>query len=149
VIIGKILRFDIYYLFSIMHSTFITNNNLRKKLLVIAIIINLFAIYNVSFSQGRRHLDQFKTGTYTYKDSLRSGLNDSLRAIEDSLRNLPVDSTARIKHFTYEPEYTFGTNVVDKTHPLLLGNSSHVKYDVTFDKNDNVIIIKFWLKTIS
>ena len=128
-----------------MHSTFITNNNLRKYLLVIAIIINLFAINNVSFSQGRRHLDKYGTGTYTYKDSLRGVLNDSLKAIEDSLRNLPVDSTARIKYFTYEPEYTFGTSVVDKTHPLLLGNSSHVKYDITFDKEDNVIIKQTFL----
>lgn len=128
-----------------MHSKYITNNNLKRNLLVITIIINLFAIYNVSFSQGRRHLDPFQTGNYVYSDSLGGEFNDSLRAIEDSLRNLPVDSTARIKYFTYEPEYYFGTKVIDYHHPLLLGNSSHIQYNVSFDSTDKVIIRQTFL----
>ncbi|MBK8983372.1 MAG: cell surface protein SprA [Ignavibacteria bacterium] len=109
-----------------------------KKLFLIIII--LFGICNVTFSQGRR--DRI-SGNVNYN---RVGQTDTSSVIsaEDSLKLIearePVDSTARIKYFTYEPEYFFGTKLKGRTSPILLGNSAVLKPEITFDTSGNVIL---------
>jgi Motility related/secretion protein len=105
------------------------------------IIIILFAISNVSFSQGRRDRPG---GIYNYNkinnsDTTQGNPNDTTLAI-DTTRLMPVDSTARIKYFKYVPEYSYGTKLTQKTSPILLGNSDNIKYDIKFDSTGNVII---------
>lgn len=107
------------------------------SLTIIAIILT---ICNVTFSQGRRDLGTFANYKYELNDSIKRKLADSLGITFDSTRYLPVDSTSRIKYFQYKPEYTFGTKIKDKTHPLLLENSSLVKTEVTFGDSNKVII---------
>jgi len=119
------------------HNCFNTN----KLLIVFTIIINLFAISNVSFSQGRRELDKFRTYVYNPFDSNRMKIKDSTTlAIEDSIRKIPVDSTARIKYFKYIKNYVYGTTLKEKVHPLLLSNASQIVTDLTFDSLNNIVI---------
>lgn len=119
------------------HNCFNTN----KLLIVFTIIINLFAISNVSFSQGRRELDKFRTYAYNPFDSVRMKIKDSSQiAIEDSLRRIPVDSTARIKYFKYIKNYVYGATLTEKVHPLLLSNASMVTTEMSFDSLNNVVI---------
>lgn len=119
------------------HNCFNTN----KLLIVFTIIINLFAISNITFSQGRRDLDKFRTYVYNPFDSLKTKLKDSNQlAIEDSLRRVPVDSTARVKYFKYIKNYLFGTTLAEKVHPLLLPNASSIKTEMSFDSLNNVVI---------
>jgi len=119
------------------HNCFNTN----KLLIVCTIIINLFAISNVSFSQGRRELDKFRTYAYNPFDSVRMKIKDSSQiAIEDSLRRIPVDSTARIKYFKYIKNYVYGATLSEKVHPLLLSNASMVTTEMSFDSLNNVVI---------
>lgn len=95
----------------------------------------------MSFSQGRRDLDKFRTYVYNPFDTSKIKLKDSTQlSIEDSLRRIPVDSTARIKYFKYIRGYVYGIKLVEKTHPLLMDNSSIIKTELTFDSLNNVVI---------
>lgn len=105
------------------------------------IIIILFGISNVTFSQGRR--DRISGNTNYNKVSQ----NDTGSAIspEDSLlliqkRLEPVDSTARIKYFKYVPEYNFGTGIQGRTSPLILSKSNNIKSEIEFDTSGNVVM---------
>ncbi|MCX6165306.1 MAG: hypothetical protein NTU73_10705 [Ignavibacteriae bacterium] len=110
-------------------------------MIVLTIMVSLFAICNVSFSQGRRDLDKFRTSVYNPFDTTRTKLRDSSQtAIEDSLRRVPVDSTSRVKYFKYIRKYVFGIQLIEKTHPLILDNSSLIKTELTFDSLNNVVI---------
>lgn len=115
--------------------------NTNKLLIVLTIVVSLFAIYNDSYSQGRRDLDKFRTSVYNPFDTSRIKLRDSsLTAIEDSLRRIPVDSTSRVKYFKYIRKYVYGIQVIEKTHPLILDNSSLIKTELIFDSLNNVVI---------
>ncbi|MEZ4823287.1 MAG: hypothetical protein R2942_13110 [Ignavibacteria bacterium] len=105
------------------------------------IIIILFVISNVSFSQGRRN-----TGNTNF-NYIKSNPNDTGSAVsEDSLltneikNELVGDSTVRIKYFTYVPEYSFGTSLSGQTSPFLLGDASQIKKELTFDSSGNAVI---------
>lgn len=113
--------------------------NLSLSFLIIIVII--FIINNVTFSQGRR--DRPNT-SYNYNkvntsDSTQQTTGDSLTSI-DSTRLAPVDSTSRIRYFKYVPEYTYGTQIKPKTSPLLLDNSEKITSSIDFDTSGNVII---------
>ncbi len=107
------------------------------------IIIILFAISNVSFSQGRRDrpggLNNYNKSNTT--DTTGGQLNDStLQLSIDTTKIIPADSTSRIRYFTYSPQYSYGTKLPKKISPLLLDNASNIKYEVKFDTTGNVII---------
>lgn len=115
--------------------------NTNKLLIVLIVFISLFGICNDAFSQGRRDIDKFRTNFYNPFDTSRNKGKDSLTiAIEDSLRNVPVDSTARVKYFKYIRKYVYGVEPVEKTHPLILDNSSLIRSELTFDSLNNVVI---------
>ncbi len=119
----------------------IKNNSTFQSFSFLIIIIIISIISNVSFSQGRR--DRTNTNSNYVKtnpfDTSSVSLGDSLAAI-DSTRLLPVDSTARIKYFKYVPEYLYGTSLSNKTSPFLLGNSSNIKQEISFDSSGNAVI---------
>lgn len=72
---------------------------------------------------------------------MRTKLRDSsLTSIEDSLRRVPVDSNSRVKYFKYIRKYVYGIQIIEKTHPLILDNSSLIKTELTFDSLNNVVI---------
>jgi len=98
------------------------------------------SICNVTFSQGRRDIDKFRGFGYNVNDTTKNKSLDSVQALLDSLRRLPVDSTARVKYFKYNPEYSYSAPVKEKTFPLLLENSSSIKTEVTFDSLNNAVI---------
>jgi hypothetical protein len=112
----------------------------EKSSFVLSIIIILFAINNVSFSQGRR--DRIG-GNVNYKvnqqDTSKGIIQDSLLA-QDSTKLLPIDSTARIKYFKYAPEYSYGTSIKGRTSPFLLSGSALIAQKVEFDQNGNVVV---------
>ncbi len=117
--------------------------NTNKLLIVLTIIISFFAINNECLSQGRRDLDKFRTRTYNPFDTTHAKGHDTTSiSAEDSLRLAPVDSTARVKYFQYIRKYVFGVEIIEKTHPLILDNSSLVKSELTFDSLNNVVIRK-------
>lgn len=115
--------------------------NTNKLLLVLTIIINIFAINNLSFAQGRRDLDKFRTGVYNPFDTTKAKTKDSIyTSAEDSLRRVPVDSTSRVKYFKYIRKYIFGVQVVEKSHPFFLDNSTLIKTELVFDSLNNIVI---------
>lgn len=74
-------------------------------------------------------------------DSSFTSTLDSLdKARQDSIRKLPVDSTARLKYFKYIAPYNYGTKPNTNVSPIILGNSDNIKYEVSFDSLNNVII---------
>lgn len=75
----------------------------------------------------------------TQTDTAQTRVTDSL-LVQDSLSNLPRDSTARLKYFKYSPEYSFGTGYGIVASPLLLGTSSQISKSVEFDDAGNVIV---------
>ena len=113
---------------------------LCKPFFVFSIITIILSINNVSFSQGRR--DRIG-GNINYKvtqeDTSGTRLQDSLLA-QDSIRNLPRDSTARIKYFKYEPGYNYGTSIGAKSSALLLGSSALIQKTTDFDEDGNIRI---------
>ncbi len=118
-----------------------TEKNCNKFNLFFLIIIILFIISNVSFSQGRR--DRI-SGNINYtrinlSDTTTRTSSDSLLTI-DTTKLLPVDSTARIKYFKYNPEYTYNTKISRSKSPLLLNNSDQIKREILFDSSGNVVI---------
>ncbi|MEO6695592.1 MAG: cell surface protein SprA, partial [Ignavibacteria bacterium] len=110
--------------------------------LFLVIIIILFTISNVSFSQGRRDRVSGNTNYSKVNQSDTSNNGSALDSLlaTDSTRLLPVDSTARIKYFKYDPQYFFGTKIERKSSPLLLENASLIKKEISFDTSGNVII---------
>ncbi len=111
----------------------------RLTSFLVAIIIILFTICNVSFSQGRRdRINNNSNYVKTLTDTSKS-LSDSSLAL-DSTRFQPVDSTARLKYFKYDPTYLFGTRLSPKSSPLLLDNSTNIEYKVSFDSSGNAIV---------
>ena len=128
--------------FNIINTKSFTDKFRVKRIFIfsLTIIAIILTICNVTFSQGRRDLGTYANYKYELSDSIKKKLADSLGITYDSTRYLPVDSTARIKYFQYKPQYTFGTKIKEKTHPLLLENSSYVKTDITFGDSNKVII---------
>ena len=117
------------------------NNNSQVKYFSFLIIIILFVISNVSFSQGRRDRPGSKS-TYIkviQSDSTRPSYTDSTIAF-DTTQIVPVDSTARLKYFQYSPDYVYGSKISKTTSPILLGNSDQIKKEIAFDTSGNVIL---------
>ena len=80
-------------------------------------------------------------GSYNPTDTGNVVIVDSLELARlDSLRKIPIDSSARVKYFTYENHYDYGVTGLNGINPLLLSNADGVKTTVTFDSLDNVII---------
>lgn len=128
--------------FNIINTKSFTDKFRVKRTFIfsLTIITILLTICNVTFSQGRRDLGTFINYKYELNDSIKKKLADSLGISYDSTRYLPVDSTSRIKYFQYKPEYTFGTKIKEKTHPLLLENSTYLKTETSFGDSNKVII---------
>jgi hypothetical protein len=116
------------------------SGNIKFLLLVTAIITNLFAINNVSFSQGRRDIDGSRFVNFNYYDTSRYKIIDTTASKLDTTKLAPVDSTSRIKYFTYVPKYSFGVQSNQSRNPILLDNSSLIKYEVTYDSSNKIII---------
>jgi cell surface protein SprA len=92
------------------------------------------------YAQGRRGKD-IVIITGNPLDSSFVTVQDSLdKARQDSIRKLPVDSTARLKYFKYIAPYNYGTKTNSTTSPIILGNSDLIKYEVSFDSLNNVIV---------
>jgi len=91
-------------------------------------------------AQGRRGKDIVIITGNPLDSSFTSALDSVDKARQDSIRKLPVDSTARIKYFKYIAPYTYGTKPNTTISPILLGNSENIKYEVTFDSLDHVIV---------
>lgn len=123
-----------------LNSTIETKFRFKFNAFLCLIIIILFVISNVSFSQGRR--DRIGTRSNYIKvkqtDSTISFV-DSLYTI-DSTRLAPADSSARLKYFKYSPDYNYGTKLNQIKSPVLLGNSDAIKREITFDSLNNVTI---------
>jgi cell surface protein SprA len=118
-----------------------SKSRLIQYLFVLTIITNLFALSNVSFSQGRRDWDILHGNEYNPGDTTQSG--DTLISVAiDSTKLLKIDSTAAERFFTYSPEYNYGVKVNQRRHPLILGDASPITYSVSFDSTGNVIIRK-------
>lgn len=113
--------------------------NRRECFLVILFILSIFSVDSI-YSQGRREIDKYKGYTYTPSDTSKFGFVDTTQYLLDTTRLPPVDSTARIKYFTYVPEYSYGIKIKEKSYPLLLGNSSYIVKKITFDSLNNVIV---------
>lgn len=110
---------------------------------VITVFIAYFIILSSASAQGRRDWDRGTGPGYRYGDSLYTQEQDSIQAVLDSLRRLPVDSTARLKYFVYTPDYSPVGEVIEYQHPLLMGQSDKITYTVTFDSNNAIITRKF------
>lgn len=119
------------------------NNSGRIIFSAIIVFIAHFIILSSASAQGRRDWDRGSGPGYTYGDSLYTHEQDSIQAVLDSLRRLPVDSTARLKYFVYNPEYSPVGDVKEYEHPLLMGRSDKITYTVTFDSNNAIITRKF------
>jgi len=129
-------------IFNLVNTNNIQNKfPIRKKLTFLStIIVILLTICNVSFSQGRRDLGPYSNYRYEMNDSIRKKLADSLGLSYDSTLYLPVDSLSRVKYFQYKPTYSYGVKIKEKTHPLLLENTSKIQREVTFTDSNKVII---------
>lgn len=68
-----------------------------------------------------------------------SGIDSSVSVDTNRVRE-PVDSTARIKYFKYQREEKPVTTIKEDLHPLLLGRSFGVEYNLTFDSLSNAVI---------
>lgn len=117
-----------------------SKSGLLRSLFVLTIITNLFALSNVTFSQGRRDWDILHGNEYNPGDTTQS-IDTTLTAI-DSTKLLKIDSTAAERFFTYSPEYNYGVKVNQRKHPLILGDASSITYSVSFDSTGNVVIRK-------
>jgi len=117
-----------------------SNITFHSGLFLFIVIAVFLSLTGDSFAQGRRLKDIIIISGNPL-DSTFTSVQDSLdKAIQDSIRKLPVDSTARIKYFKYVPEYDYGTKTPEKISPLLLGKSDAIKYEVSFDSLNNVIV---------
>lgn len=119
---------------------FLQTSFIGKFVFIAAILINLLSISKISFAQGRRDIDGNKYVIFNFSDTTKFKFIDSTQIGSDTIRRAPVDSTARLKYFQYFPDFTYGTKIIEKSHPLLLENSSFVKTEITFDSNNAVLI---------
>lgn len=123
-------------------KTFFVHYKFLKELFFIGIISlsSIIFSFNESFAQGRRDLGVYPGFGYQLSDSIRNLIGDSIGISSDTSRFFPADSSARLKYFHYIPEYSYGTKFKDKSHPLLLENSSSIKLEVVFSEDNKVII---------
>jgi hypothetical protein len=93
-----------------------------------------FLLVSEVYSQGRDRSKYRTTGDTT-------GIVIDTTTISDTLiTHETIDSTARIKYFTYQRKDRFIPMFGEFQHPLLLYRSSNIEYKVTFDSADNVQI---------
>ena len=124
------------------HSKYIfSKSRLIKYFFGLTIILNLFALSNVTFSQGRRDWDIIHGNEYNSGDTFIH-LDSNLVNNIDSSKILIIDSTAAERLFPYVPEYSYGVKVNQWRHPLLMGDATQIKYSVSFDSTGNVTIRK-------
>jgi hypothetical protein len=124
-------------LFSLIRQRF----SITSSIFFAVIILILLSICNDSFSQGRRDRDNINIRP-NEQDTLKVPvyIQEPVKILEDSVLTGPVDSTARIKYFTFTPEYSYGTELMKKKHPLLLDDSQYITHEVSFDSAGFVII---------
>jgi hypothetical protein len=142
--IDNSLRFENYKLFGYLkpHLKYIfSRSRLTKFIFGLTIILNLFALSNVSFSQGRRDWDILHGNQYTPGDTTTT-IDSNLVTAIDSSKILIIDSTAAERFFPYVPEYSYGVKVNQWKHSLILGDASQIRYSVSFDSLGNVTIRK-------
>lgn len=117
-----------------------SNITFHSTLFLLVIFITFLASFGDVYAQGRRGKD-IVIITGNPLDSSFVTVQDSLdKARQDSIRKLPVDSTARIKYFKYIAPYNYGTKPNTNISPIILGNSDLIKYEVSFDSLNNVIV---------
>lgn len=117
-----------------------SNITFHSTLFLLVIFITFLASFGDVFAQGRRGKD-IVIITGNPLDSSFVTVQDSIdKARQDSIRKLPVDSTARLKYFKYIAPYNYGTKTNTSTSPIILGNSDFIKYEVSFDSLNNVIV---------
>jgi hypothetical protein len=119
----------------------LSRSRLTKFIFGLTIILNLFALSNVTFSQGRRDWDILHGNQYNPGDT-SSTIDTNLITTIDSSKILLIDSTAAERYFPYVPEYSYGVKVNQWKHSLILGDASAINYSVTFDSAGNVTIRK-------
>ncbi|MCX7834151.1 MAG: cell surface protein SprA [Ignavibacteria bacterium] len=107
------------------------------KILLLILFITFLSV-NV-FSQGRRDIDGKR---YISGDTSLLKGQDTSKILKDTLNVFKGDSTARIKYFVYEREFSFFTPIEYNISPLLLGDASAIKREVKFDSLGNVTIVK-------
>ncbi len=117
-----------------------SNITFQSTLFLLVIFITFIASSSDVHAQGRRGKDIIIISGNPLDSSITSVLDSVDKAKQDSVRKLPVDSTARIKYFKYIAPYNYGTKPNTTISPILLGNSDNIKYDVSFDSLNNVII---------
>ncbi|MBS1493756.1 MAG: cell surface protein SprA [Bacteroidetes bacterium] len=117
-----------------------SNITFQSTLFLLAIFITFIASFGDAHAQGRRGKDIVIITGNPLDSSFTSVLDSVDKARQDSIRKLPVDSTARIKYFKYIAPYTYGTKPNTTISPIILGNSEEIKYEVTFDSLNHVIV---------
>lgn len=117
-----------------------SNITFQSTLFLLAIFITFIASFGDAHAQGRRGKDIIIISGNPLDSSFTSVLDSVDKARQDSIRRLPVDSTARIKYFKYIAPYNYGTKPNTAISPILLGGSAEIKYEVSFDSLNNVII---------
>lgn len=117
-----------------------SNITFQSTLFLLAILVTFIASFGDAHAQGRRGKDIIIITGNPLDSSFTSVLDSVDKARQDSIRKLPVDSTARIKYFKYIAPYNYGTKPNTTLSPIILGGSSEIKYEVQFDSLNNVII---------
>lgn len=111
---------------------------LAKPVFVLSIILIILSINNDSFSQGRRdRVGSNINYKVTQEDTAKS--QDSLLAV-DSTTLAPRDSSARLKYFKYDPDYSYGTTIAAVSSPFLLSSSSQIQKETSFDEDGNIVV---------
>lgn len=117
-----------------------SNITFHSTLFLLAIFITFITSFGDAQAQGRRGKDIIII-TGNPLDSSFVSVQDSVdKARQDSIRKLPVDSTARLKYFKYIAPYNYGTKPNTAISPIILGNAESIKYEVSFDSLNNVIL---------
>lgn len=117
-----------------------SNITFQSTLFLLAIFVIFIASFGDAHAQGRRGKDIIIITGNPLDSSYTSVLDSVDKARQDSIRKLPVDSTARLKYFKYIAPYNYGTKPNTTLSPIVLGGSSEIKYEVSFDSLNNVII---------
>lgn len=110
----------------------------------ILILLFLFILTAVSYSQGRRDMEK-RQGIFRL-DTTGKG-SDTLGGIIDSSKIFVGDSTSRIKYFTYQPSYNPKTLITQRTSPLLLKDANLIKSEIKYDSTGMVIITRTFAGT--
>lgn len=117
-----------------------SNITFQSTLFLLAIIVTFIASFGDAHAQGRRGRDIIIISGNPLDSSFTSVLDSVDKARQDSIRKLPVDSTARLKYFKYIAPYNYGTKPNTRVSPIILGNSDNIKYEVSFDSLNNAIV---------